>query len=50
MGENVEHEVRPCTENPIEQSHSPVKKRYHPTLGLKQFISFAKRWMKCVTF
>lgn len=31
LGENVEHEVRPCTENPVEQSHSPVH-RYHPTL------------------
>ena len=47
LGEDVEHEVRPCTENPVEQSHRPVKHRYHPTLGFGEFNA-AHRFCKAV--
>jgi transposase-like protein len=33
LGDEVEHEVRHCVDNPIEQSHRGVKQRYYPTLG-----------------
>ncbi len=33
----MEHEVRPCTANPVEQSHRGVKHRYYPTLGFGEF-------------
>ncbi len=33
LGEGVEHEVRDCRGNPIEQSHRGIKQRYYPTLG-----------------
>ncbi len=33
LGEGVEHEVRNCRGNPIEQSHRGIKQRYYPMLG-----------------
>jgi transposase-like protein len=39
----VEHEVRSCLGNPIEQSHRGIKQRYYPTLGFGAFES-AKRF------
>jgi len=39
----VEHEVRSCLGNPIEQSHRGMKQRYYPTLGFGAFES-AKRF------
>ena len=42
----VQHEVRP-SENPIEQSHRPVKHRYHSTLGFGEFNA-AHRFCKAV--
>ncbi len=33
----MEHEVRPCTANPVEPSHRVVKHRYYPTLGFGEF-------------
>ncbi|MGR3278686.1 IS6 family transposase [Acaryochloris marina NIES-2412] len=47
LGEDVEHEVRACTENPVEQSHRPVKHRYHPTFGFGEFNA-AQRSCKAV--
>lgn len=47
LGEDVKHEVRPCTENPVEQSHRTVKHRYYPTLGFGEFES-AQRFCKAV--
>lgn len=32
LGKEVEHEVRPCTANPVEQSPRRVKHRYYPYL------------------
>ena len=43
LGKDVEHEVRGCQGNPVEQSHRPVKARYYPTLGFGAFES-AKRF------
>ena len=37
LGVAVDHEVRPCTANPVEQSHRRVKHRYDPTLGFGEF-------------
>jgi len=37
LGESVEHEVCPCTANPVEQSHRRIKPRYYPTLGFGEF-------------
>ncbi|MEO0377740.1 MAG: IS6 family transposase [Cyanobacteria bacterium P01_A01_bin.17] len=42
LGVEVEHEVRPCTANPVEQSHRPVKHRYYPTLGFGEFEAAAR--------
>ncbi|HEY9660814.1 MAG TPA: DDE-type integrase/transposase/recombinase [Allocoleopsis sp.] len=39
LGEVVEHEVRDCQWNPIEQSHRGIKQRYYPTLGFGAFES-----------
>ncbi|WP_347277919.1 DDE-type integrase/transposase/recombinase [Leptolyngbya sp. FACHB-711] len=39
LGEAVEHEVRDCRGNPIEQSHRGIKQRYYPTLGFGAFES-----------
>lgn len=39
LGEEVEHEVRGCLGNPIEQDHRGVKQRYYPTLGFGAFES-----------
>ncbi|MEL6382452.1 MAG: IS6 family transposase [Cyanobacteria bacterium J06626_18] len=47
LGEVVEHEVRPCTANPVEQSHRPVKHRYYPTLGFGAFEA-AQRFCRAV--
>ena len=47
LGEDVKHEVRPCTANPVEQSHRPVKHRYYPTLGFGEFEA-AQRFCKAV--
>ncbi|MBD3886045.1 IS6 family transposase [Phormidium tenue FACHB-886] len=33
LGADVEHEVRGCLGNPIEQSHQAIKQRYYPMLG-----------------
>jgi transposase-like protein len=47
LGEAVQHEVRPCTANPVEQSHRTVKHRYYPTLGFGEFEA-AQRFCKAV--
>ncbi|ABW32119.1 hypothetical protein AM1_B0401 (plasmid) [Acaryochloris marina MBIC11017] len=47
LGEDVEHEVCPRIENSVEQSHRPVKHRYHPTLGFGEFEA-AHRFCKAV--
>ncbi len=39
LGEGVEHEVRDCRRNPIEQSHREIKQRYYPMLGFGAFES-----------
>jgi transposase-like protein len=39
LGAEVEHEVRTCLSNPIEQSHRGIKQRYYPTLGFGAFES-----------
>ena len=33
LGEEAQHEIRPCTANPVEQCHRRIKHRYFPTLG-----------------
>jgi len=43
LSAEVEHEVRSCLGNPIEQSHREIKQRYYPTLGFDAFES-AKRF------
>ena len=47
LGEEVEHEVRPCTANPVEQSHRRIKHRYYPTLGFGEFDA-AQRFCQAV--
>ena len=47
LGKEVEHEVRPCTANPVEQSHRPIKHRYYPTLGFGEFEA-AQRFCQAV--
>lgn len=47
LGSDVEHEVRPCTENPVEQSHRGIKHRYYPTLGFGEFKA-ARRFCQAV--
>ncbi len=47
LGDDVAHEVRPCTGNPVEQSHRTVKHRYYPTLGFGEFEA-AQRFCKVV--
>ena len=37
LGQDTEHEVRPCTANPVEQSHRRIKHRYYPALGFGEF-------------
>jgi transposase-like protein len=39
LGEDVEHEVRGCLGNPIEQDHRGIKQRYYPMLGFGSFES-----------
>jgi transposase-like protein len=43
FGAEVEHEVRSCLGNPIEQSHRGIKQRYYPTLGFGA-VESAKRF------
>ncbi len=43
LGEDVEHEVRDCRGNPIEQSHRGIKQHYYPMLGFGA-IESAKRF------
>ncbi len=43
LGTDVEHEVRGCLGNPIEQSHRGIKQRYYPMLGFGA-IERAKRF------
>lgn len=47
LGQDTEHEVRPCTANPVEQSHRRIKHRYYPTLGFGEFNA-AQRFCKAV--
>ncbi|MEO0520786.1 MAG: IS6 family transposase [Cyanobacteria bacterium P01_A01_bin.116] len=47
LGEAAQHEVRPCTANPVEQSHRRVKHRYYPTLGFGKFEA-AQRFCRAV--
>jgi putative transposase len=48
LGKDVEHEIRPCTANPVEQSHRGIKHRYyHPTLGFGEFEA-AQRFCQAV--
>lgn len=37
LGEEVKHEVLPCTANAVEQSHRGIKHRYYPMLGFGEF-------------
>ena len=39
--------VRPCTANPVEQSHRRIKHRYYPTLGFGEFNA-AQRFCRAV--
>ncbi len=43
LGTDVEHEVRGCLGNPIEQSHRGIKQRCYPMLGFGA-IESAKRF------
>ncbi|MBD3885999.1 IS6 family transposase [Phormidium tenue FACHB-886] len=43
LRKEVEHEVRNCRGNPIEQSHRGIKQRYYPMLGFGS-IESAKRF------
>lgn len=45
--EELGNEVRPCTANPVEQSHRLVKYRYYPTLGFGD-IESANRFCRAV--
>lgn len=47
LGKEVEHEVRPCTANPVEQSHRRIKHCYYPTLGFGEFEA-AQRFCRAV--
>ena len=47
LSEAVKHEVRPCTANPVEQSHRWIKHRYYPTLGFGEFNA-AQRFCKAI--
>ncbi|MEO1131184.1 MAG: DDE-type integrase/transposase/recombinase [Cyanobacteria bacterium J06639_1] len=47
LGQATEHEVRPCTANPVEQSHRRIKHRYYPTLGFGEFDA-AQRFCRAV--
>jgi len=47
LGKDVNHEVRPCTTNPVEQSHRGIKHRYYPTLGFGEFEA-AQRFCQAV--
>ena len=47
LGQDIEHEVRPCTANPVEQSHRGIKHRYYPTLGFGEFEA-AQRFCQAV--
>lgn len=47
LGGEVNHEVRPCTANPVEQSHRGIKHRYYPTLGFGEFEA-AQRFCQAV--
>ena len=47
LGKDVEQEVRPCTANPVEQSHRRIKHRYYPTLGFGEFDA-AQRFCRAV--
>jgi putative transposase len=47
LGKDVEHEIRPCTANPVEQSHRGIKHRYYPTLGFGAFEA-AQRFCQAV--
>ncbi|MBD3887169.1 DDE-type integrase/transposase/recombinase [Phormidium tenue FACHB-886] len=44
LGEAVEHEVRDCRGNPIEQSHRGIKQRYYSTLGFGAIESAQRFW------
>ena len=46
LGKEIEHEVRPCTANPVEKSHRRIK-RYYPTLGFREFDA-AQRFCRAV--
>ena len=37
LGEEVEHEVLPCTANAVEQSHRRIKNRHYPMMGFGEF-------------
>ncbi|MEM9156635.1 MAG: IS6 family transposase [Cyanobacteria bacterium P01_F01_bin.33] len=47
LGKDTEHEVRPCTANPVEQSHRRIKHRHYPTLGFSEFDA-AQRFCRAV--
>lgn len=47
LGQDTEHEVRPCTVNPVEQSHRRIKHRYSSTLGFGEFHA-AQRFCQAV--
>ena len=47
LGKETKHEVRPCTANPVEQSHRRIKHCYYPTLGFGEFEA-AQRFCRAV--
>ena len=47
LDEKAQHEIRPCTANPVEQSHRRIKHRYYPTLGFGEFDA-AQRFCRAV--
>ncbi len=47
LGQDTQDEVRPCTANPVEQSHRCIKHRYYPTLGFGEFEA-AQRFCQAV--
>ena len=47
LGDEVEHKVVTCTNNPVEQSHRKIKSRYYPSLGSGEFNA-AQRFCQAV--
>ncbi|MBD3884280.1 hypothetical protein IFO70_21290 [Phormidium tenue FACHB-886] len=48
LGEGVDHEIRDCQGNSIEQSHRGMKQRYYPMLEFGAFESAQRFFLKCM--